>query len=69
LVKKPLTSFANLYGKDGYLTTHEKKYHKDAVSAGKDFLKTFYTLQLEVINQVNSQRLAQVRENWSRLRP
>uniref|UniRef100_A0A2S2PUC6 Repressor of the inhibitor of the protein kinase n=1 Tax=Schizaphis graminum TaxID=13262 RepID=A0A2S2PUC6_SCHGA len=70
LVKKPLTSFAKLYGKDGYLTTHENsKYHKDAVSAGKDFLITYHAPQLEVINQVNSQRLAQAQENRSRLRP
>jgi len=70
LVKKPLTSFAKLYGKDGYLTTHENsKYHKDAVSAGKDFLITYHAPQLEVINQVNSQRLAQIQGNRSRLRP
>lgn len=70
LVKKPLTSFAKMYGKDGYLTTHENsKYHKDAVSTGKEFLMTYDNPQLEVINQLNSQRLVQVQNNRSRLHP
>lgn len=69
-VKKPLTSFAKLYGKDGYLNTHENlKYHKDSVSAGKYFLYTYHAPKQEVINQVNIQRLAQVQENRSRLHP
>ncbi|KAE9542310.1 hypothetical protein AGLY_003437 [Aphis glycines] len=40
LVKKSLTSFAKLYGKDGYLTTHENsKYHKDAVQENRSRLR------------------------------
>jgi len=39
------------------------------VKTGKDFLITYHAPQLEVINQVNSQRLVQVQENRPRLRP
>lgn len=69
-VKKPLKSFAKLFGKDGYITTHENtKYHKDAVSAGKNFLLSYHAPELEVINRVNTQRLKQVQENRARLYP
>jgi len=46
------------------LMSHENsKYHKDSFSAGKHFFITYHAPQLEIINQVNSQRLAQVQEN------
>lgn len=70
LVKQPLTVFAKLLGKDGDLSTHEKQqYHGNAVETAKDFLKTYYVPQENIMNRINSQRLQQVQENRQRLKP
>jgi len=70
LVIEPLKKFAKLLGKDGYLETHDNNlYHKNSVLNGKQFLKSFNNPELEVVNQINSQRLKQVKENRSRLKP
>lgn len=69
-VTKPVTTFSKLFGKDGFLTSHENtQYHKECVQAGQDFIRTFNYPGEEVINKVNKQRLEQVEENRSRLRP
>ncbi|XP_025192606.1 uncharacterized protein LOC112592666 [Melanaphis sacchari] len=70
LVVEPLKKFAKLLGKDGYLETHDNNlYHKNSVLNGKQFLKSYNNPELEVVNQINSQRLKQVNENRSRLKP
>lgn len=64
LVVEPLKKFAKLLGKDGYLETHDNNlYHKNSVLNGKQFLKSYNNPELEVVNQINSQRLKQVNEN------
>ena len=69
-VKKPLTSFAKLTGKDGALSVHENnQYHKDSVTIGKNFLLTYHAPELEVTNQISAHCLAQIKENCARLRP
>lgn len=70
LVVEPLKKFSKLLGKDGYLETHDKNmYHKNAVLNGKDFLNSYNNPELEVVNQISSQRLKQIKENRSRLKP
>ncbi|KAL4100753.1 hypothetical protein QTP88_020785 [Uroleucon formosanum] len=70
LVIKPLQKFSKLTGKDGVLSVHNNnKYHLNAVRAGKDFLKTYSCPKKQVINQISTQRLEQVKENRERLRP
>lgn len=70
LVKEPLTKFKDLTGNNGDLTTHEQSlYHKNCLEVAKDFLKTYRQPQKEVVNQVNAERLRQVRENRERLQP
>ncbi|KAL4088891.1 hypothetical protein QTP88_023975 [Uroleucon formosanum] len=69
LVIKPLQKFSKLTGKDGVLSVHNNnKYHLNAVRAGKDFLKTYSCPKKQVINQISTQRLEQVKENCERLR-
>lgn len=70
LVTQPLTTYAKLLGKQGHLQSHEDtSYHKACVQAGIDFLKSYHNPQKSVVNQVDSQRLQQVKENRDRLRP
>ncbi|XP_075063917.1 52 kDa repressor of the inhibitor of the protein kinase-like [Mixophyes fleayi] len=70
LVKKPLTVFAKLLGKDGDLCTHEKRqYHRNSVQAAKDFLNTHCAPERNVMNRISSQRLQQIQENRQRLKP
>lgn len=70
LVKQPLKAFDDLLGGKGSLLTHQRnKYHQMSVEAGKNFLVTYHTPDLNVANQVCKQRLAQVKENRDRLRP
>lgn len=69
-VSKPVTTFSKLFGKDGYLISHENtNYHKQCVQAAQDFVNTFEAPDGEVINQINKQRLQQVEENRARLLP
>lgn len=69
-VTKPVTSFAKLLGKDGLLQTHETNiYHQHSVEAGKYFVKSYLSPEQAVVNQVNTQRLQQIKENRDRLRP
>jgi hypothetical protein len=52
LVTKPLQKFDKLMGRDGYLTTHEKRdYHKNSVSRGLYFLQTGKLSVLEKLHQ------------------
>ncbi|GBP23684.1 52 kDa repressor of the inhibitor of the protein kinase [Eumeta japonica] len=70
LVKEPLKPFDDLLGKNGVLLTHQRnKYHELAVEAGKNFLLSFHKPEINIMNQVNSQRLKQINENRERLRP
>ncbi|XP_076658585.1 52 kDa repressor of the inhibitor of the protein kinase-like [Halictus rubicundus] len=70
LVKEPLKAFGNLLGENGLLLTHQRnKYHELAVQAGKNFLLSFHKPEINIMNQVNSQRLKQINENRERLRP
>lgn len=70
LVVEPLKKFAKLLGKDGYLETHDNNlYQKNCVLNGKQFLKSYNNPELEVVNQINSQRLKQIKENRSTLKP
>jgi len=70
LVIKSLQKFSKLTGKDGVLSVHNNnKYHLNGVKAGKEFLKTYSCPQKQVMNQISTQRLEQVKENRERLRP
>lgn len=70
LVKTPLKKFDDLLGEKGALNVHDKsKYHAAAVELGKNFLISYKNPQKEIVNQLSSQRLAQVKENRERLRP
>lgn len=70
LVTEPLTNFKKLMGADGDLEKHcNLLYHKNAVSAGKDFLKTFHNPKDDVVNIINFQRLNQSQENREGLLP
>lgn len=70
LVTKPLVNFKNLSGRAGDLQTHcDSKYHKDAVGAGKDFLKNFKNPTLQVTSQISETYRKQVQENIERLMP
>lgn len=70
LVKKPLITFAKLDGQDGTLNMHTRnKYHHNAVKSGKIFLQTYLCPEKDIINQVCSQRVKQIKEKCERLRP
>lgn len=70
LVKEPLKMFDDLLGEKGSLLTHQRnKYHQRAVESGKSFLKNFHNPDLNVANQLSTQRIAQIKENRDRLRP
>ena len=70
LVSEPLINFKKLTGKDSELLIHsQNQYYKDAVVAGKNFLKNFDNPALEIHNRLNTNYLAQVRENIERLIP
>lgn len=59
-----------MLGENGVLLTHQRnKYHELAVEAGKNFLLSFHKPEINIMNQVNSQRLKQINENRERLRP
>lgn len=67
LVRLPLTNFKKLTED---LESHSgNKYHKDAVEAGKEFLKNYYAPQLEVINQVDKAHFQEAEENRRKLIP
>lgn len=68
LVTKPLVSFAKLLGKDGALNTHDNnRYHEDAIVAATHFPEVTNAPEKDVSNQINKQRLMQVKENGARL--
>lgn len=70
LVTEPLKNFAKLLGKEGYLYIHsENDYHKNAIESAKNFLKCAEQPDKIILNQLDSQRLQQIEENRSRLRP
>lgn len=69
LVKEPLKAFDDLLGEKGALISHERnQYHQMAVTAGKNFLATFHKPELEIANQVCSQRMEQIKQNRECLR-
>lgn len=69
-VRKPVTSYSKLFGKEGSLATHEKaQYHTDSIRASQNLIRILENPQDEIINQLNTQRLEQVAENRARLRP
>lgn len=68
LVKVPLKNFKKLTGKNSELEVHScTRYHKDAVSAGKEFLKNYYKPESNVINRQDRSHLQQVQENRKKL--
>lgn len=70
LVTEPLTKFAKLLGKDGYLESHSRNiYHKNAVLDGKSFLHVFNNPQNKIINTLNTAHYEQIKENRTRLKP
>lgn len=70
LVRNPVTRFDKLFGKkDGVLDRHDSnQYHKEAMDAAADFLRTQNEEHLSVQNQVNKQNLIQSMENRKKLR-
>lgn len=70
LVTEPLTSFAKLLGNDGALIKHAKNdYHKEASIAAERFLTIQKNPSLEIVNQIDNNRLEQIQENRRRLKP
>lgn len=70
LVKEPLKMFDDLLGEKGSLLTHQRnKYHQMAVEAGKSFLINYHNPNLNIANQLCTQRNEQIKENRNRLRP
>jgi hypothetical protein len=70
LVKEPLKVFDNLLGEKGLLTLHQRnRYHQVSVESGKNLLARYYKPELDIANQISTQRMAKVVENRDRLRP
>lgn len=70
LVTQPLTFFTKLLGKDGMLMKHQNlDYYKSAVQLSRNFFKVLENPKLDVVNQINNERLKQVIENRRRLKP
>ncbi|KAG8177408.1 hypothetical protein JTE90_020437 [Oedothorax gibbosus] len=70
LVTEPLTNFKKLTGATGDLLNHcNTQYHKDAVTAGKNFLTTYHCPKKDVCNLINEDRLVQARQNREKLIP
>ena len=70
LILQPLDNFAKLFGKDGYLESHSnREYHVNAVIAAKQFIKFTENPKLDIINQINNNRLNQITKNRLRLKP
>jgi len=68
VVTEPLTKFAKLLGKNGYLESHSGNiYYKNAVQDDKSFLHVFKNPQNEIINTLNTAHYEQIIENRSRL--
>ena len=69
-MKSPVVHFSKITGKDGALSAHEEKvYHKDSYLKAKSFLNVYENPEVAVINQVESQRLIQVKKNRDRITP
>ncbi|KAJ8686122.1 hypothetical protein QAD02_021916 [Eretmocerus hayati] len=70
LVTKPLTSFAKVLGAKGDFMKHsEALYHLEAVKAGKKLLSLTENPKNDVIDQLDSDRLDQIRSNRLELHP
>ncbi|KYN15041.1 52 kDa repressor of the inhibitor of the protein kinase [Trachymyrmex cornetzi] len=70
LVKEPLKVFDRLLGENGLLIQHQRNhYHQMAVESGKNFLACYHKPELDIVNQISTQRMAQIMENRDRLRP
>jgi hypothetical protein len=70
LVTEPLTNFKKLTGVTGDLLTHcNTQYHKDAVTAGKNFLSTYHCPKKDVCNLINEERYVQAQQNREKLIP
>lgn len=70
LVINPLCKFSKLLGKTGDLMVHDSsKYHREAVEAADNFLKTYENPEKEIINILDAKRASQIRENREKLRP
>ncbi|XP_039286541.1 uncharacterized protein LOC120351875 [Nilaparvata lugens] len=68
LVTEPLRNFKKLTGSDGHLEVHcNTQYHKDAVTAGKNFLRVYHCPKMEVNNLINEERLSQSQKNRQKL--
>jgi len=64
LVRYPLTKFSKLLGNDGDLQNHENSsYHKDAELSANDFLRKIENPETQLINQLDSYRIEQIKEN------
>jgi len=69
LVTEPLTQFHRLFGRDGYLTTHESlEYHKSAMVRSDEF-KTRFSAGTTVDEDVDKASSEQAAENRRRLAP
>lgn len=65
---EPLTNFKKLAGVEGELEIHNRaQYHKASMLAGKDFLRNYSNLILEVHNCLNADNLVKCRENFGQL--
>nr|CAI5840849.1 unnamed protein product [Callosobruchus analis] len=69
LVTKPLVCFKDLVGKNGSLQSHENHlYHKRAVQSAEDFIKFYHDPNLDVANQLDKKRLAEIEDHRNRLK-
>jgi hypothetical protein len=66
LVSQPLTNLKKLSGKESDLQNHrESQYHKDAVVAGKNFLRNYENPALEIHSRLNEKHRNKVyRKIW-----
>lgn len=69
LVIVALQKYSKLFGKDGYLQTHNNsKYHRESMIAADNFVKTYNNPVNEVINVLDTKRLEQIRDNRIKLK-
>lgn len=66
LVALPLTDFSDLTGKNGKLSSHERKeYHLKSQERVANFLRSLSMPEASVVNQIDSSRLASAKRHRS----
>lgn len=67
LVREPLQKFDQLFGTDGYITTHvSRDYHRSAVIRASNFEKTFTDKTRDILCKLDTSRSKTIQENRNR---